>query len=374
MANIKWLSEDGLKVVWAKVKALVAQEIAKCEKLTNKATAITKGEGGNATSEVQYTSVKAVVDYVDGKIDTTIPASADASDDKVLSTKAVATALENLESNAEKVDATGSDTDNTYVGATVAVKSSKEEDGSTVTVTVDESKLATKIEEIEQAIEDVEAADKYVTVENQAILSTSLISGELNITSDKDGGSATLTVNATLASSTETPTAIATSESVAEAISDMQVKANIVDAITTGEGGNSTSTEKYTSVKSVVDYVNDRLSAGVSYKVVDALPAVAEAEEGVIYLVPAASSKDGNVKDEYMLIGSAFEKIGTTQTDLDNYELLSNKVSAETADASLTDANYYNAKTVNAIAAKKVNTADYLTEDEINAICDLTVE
>lgn len=391
MANIKWLSEDGLITVWAKIKELVKTRAAAehthaisevtglqdaldaKEVLTNKAASITSE---NAASTDAYASVAAVVGYVDGKIETSIPAADSASDDKVLSTKAVATALENLADNAEKVDATGSDTDNAYVGATVAVKSSKEENGSTVTVTVDESKLATKIEEIEQAIEDAKDADKYVTVSKQAIESTSLISGELNITSDNEGGSATLTVNATLASSTETPTAIATSESVAEAIADMQVKANIVSAITTGEGGNSTSDEKYTSVKAVVDYVDDRLSAGLNYEVCsDSITKpgdITSPVKGTIYLIKSSKAGTENVYDEFLYDGSAFEKIGTTQTDFSGAELVANKLDAIAE--TVTDDNYYSAKAVNAGLAGKVNTSDYLTTEEINTICTMSLD
>lgn len=69
------------------------------------------------------------------------------------------------------------------------------------------------------AIEDAKAEDKYVSTgeTGQAITSTGgLISGTLAITSDKNGGSATLSVNPTLTKSTKTATAIATKEYVDE--------------------------------------------------------------------------------------------------------------------------------------------------------------
>lgn len=62
----------------------------------------------------------------------------------------------------------------------------------------------------------------------------------------------------------------------------------------------------------------DELIGGLSrleIKVVDSLPATGEF--GYIYLVPAASSKTKNVKDEYIWIGNDWELIGSTQFKLD---------------------------------------------------------
>lgn len=55
----------------------------------------------------------------------------------------------------------------------------------------------------------------------------------------------------------------------------------------------------------------------LSRKVVDALPTTGE--DNVIYLVPSASSKTGNVKDEYMWIESKWERVGSSETDLTGY-------------------------------------------------------
>ena len=51
--------------------------------------------------------------------------------------------------------------------------------------------------------------------------------------------------------------------------------------------------------------------------IVDSLPATGDAN--TIYLIPSASSKDGNVKDEYMWIDSKWEKIGSSEADLSGY-------------------------------------------------------
>lgn len=116
---------------------------------------------------------------------------------------------------------------------------------------------------------------------------------------------------------------------------------------------NKTSTDKYTSVKSVVDYVtsyvNSMLSAGVSYEYADSLPtSTSGIKEGTIYLVPTSNNGDSNVCDEYIFINGAFEKIGTTQTDI---------------------ANYYTKVEVDGLLDDKVDKANYLTTAEIEAIC-----
>lgn len=68
---------------------------------------------------------------------------------------------------------------------------------------------------------------------------------------------------------------------------------------------------------------------GITYSAVDSLPATGEA--GVIYLVPNSGSGQ-NVKDEYIWTGSAFEKIGTTETDLSGYWQTADLVAITTAE------------------------------------------
>lgn len=65
---------------------------------------------------------------------------------------------------------------------------------------------------------------------------------------------------------------------------------------------------------------NNLLTNKIRKEIVNTLPAVADAEENVIYLVPNSSSTEtNNVKDEYMLINGKFELMGTTQVDLSGY-------------------------------------------------------
>jgi len=56
---------------------------------------------------------------------------------------------------------------------------------------------------------------------------------------------------------------------------------------------------------------------GISYEVVQALPATGQA--GTIYLI-SNSGTAPNIYDEYIWTGSAFEKIGTTDVDLSGYQ------------------------------------------------------
>ena len=57
--------------------------------------------------------------------------------------------------------------------------------------------------------------------------------------------------------------------------------------------------------------------------VVEELPAVENAAEYTIYLVPAEDDDEGNVYDEYLVINHAWEKIGSTAVDLSQYAMLS---------------------------------------------------
>lgn len=63
--------------------------------------------------------------------------------------------------------------------------------------------------------------------------------------------------------------------------------------------------------------IDDMLSAGMKYEVVEELPATGEA--GTVYLVPKQSAGTGDVYDEYIYVDGSFEHIGSTEIDLSNY-------------------------------------------------------
>ena len=54
------------------------------------------------------------------------------------------------------------------------------------------------------------------------------------------------------------------------------------------------------------------------FEVVSTLPTT-DIKTNVIYLIPAASSQTNNIKDEYIYLNNAWEKIGSTSVDLTNY-------------------------------------------------------
>lgn len=63
--------------------------------------------------------------------------------------------------------------------------------------------------------------------------------------------------------------------------------------------------------------IDDMLSAGMKYKVVNELPATGEV--GTFYLVPKQSAGTGDVYDEYIYVDGSYEHIGSTEIDLSNY-------------------------------------------------------
>lgn len=79
-----------------------------------------------------------------------------------------------------------------------------------------------------------------------------------------------------------------------------------------------TSTTQVATTKFVADAVAAAIGSiqGISYSIVPSLPASGEA--GVIYLVSNGGSGN-NVYDEYIWVGTKFEKIGTTEMDLSGY-------------------------------------------------------
>lgn len=71
--------------------------------------------------------------------------------------------------------------------------------------------------------------------------------------------------------------------------------------------------------KAVYDFVTAAI-AGVSTfhaEIVNSLPSTGASN--ILYLVPKTSSESGNVYDEYLYIGGAWELIGSTGMDLSGY-------------------------------------------------------
>lgn len=107
------------------------------------------------------------------------------------------------------------------------------------------------------------------------------------------------------------PTAVSelTNDSGFLVANDIAGKANSADVYA--------KTETYTKTEvdsAIADAVGDITS--FEYESVASLPA--SGEKGVVYLVPNSGNAP-NVKDEYIWVNNAFEKIGTTEVDLSGY-------------------------------------------------------
>lgn len=97
--------------------------------------------------------------------------------------------------------------------------------------------------------------------------------------------------------------------------------------ISTNITADATSDTKTVSPKAVATYVTDALAniQGIEYKILaegeyaDGVPTVS-GEPGVIYLLPIDGGNN-NVYEEFIYYGTKFEKIGTTEVNLDGYVL-----------------------------------------------------
>ena len=83
---------------------------------------------------------------------------------------------------------------------------------------------------------------------------------------------------------------------------------------------NASSTNDHAAgTKAVYDFVTAAI-AGVSTfhaEIVNSLPSTGASN--ILYLVPKTSSESGNVYDEYLYIGGAWELVGSTGMDLSGY-------------------------------------------------------
>jgi hypothetical protein len=111
---------------------------------------------------------------------------------------------------------------------------------------------------------------------------------------------------------------------------------------------------------STLDEILGRTIGGIGQfdvEVVEELPEVGE--KGILYLVPNEGS-GRDIYDEYVWIPSieSFERIGTTEIDLSNYEQLTNKVTTITSDS--TDTQYPSARAVYDALAGKPGSTDVI--------------
>ena len=113
--------------------------------------------------------------------------------------------------------------------------------------------------------------------------------------------------------------------------------------------------------------VNEHIAAkggALTLQLVDSLESIEKPSTEVIYLVPAADSKDSNVKDEYIYVGDKFEKIGSTAVSLAGYatEAFVTGITDTKADKSTT----YTKTEVDTALGKKADQATTYTKTEVD--------
>ena len=106
-----------------------------------------------------------------------------------------------------------------------------------------------------------------------------------------------------------------------------------VPEVCTNIAADATNDVKAASPKAVKTYVSEAIAdiQGIEYKILadgeyaDGIPTLASGEPGVIYLVPNSDNAN-NSYIEFIYDGAKFEKIGTTDVNLDGYVLESELV------------------------------------------------
>lgn len=125
-------------------------------------------------------------------------------------------------------------------------------------------------------------------------------------------------------------------------------------------------------IKQWVNSIIDALKNG-SFQVVESLPDPSEASPMIIYLVATASPSGQNNYDEYILVNSQFEKIGSTSIDLSGYatqtwvnEQISTAISGYATQTWVTGqlANYVQTSTL----------ANYSTTEQMNTAIENATE
>ena len=77
--------------------------------------------------------------------------------------------------------------------------------------------------------------------------------------------------------------------------------------------------QDYMTAAEVTQAIAALASTALKREIAAELPEIGAAGDNVIYMVPAADGEDGDVRDEFIAIGGAWEKIGSTRVDLTGY-------------------------------------------------------
>ncbi len=129
--------------------------------------------------------------------------------------------------------------------------------------------------------------------------------------------------------------------------------------------------------KKIADAIAD--ATHLKREVVTELPAIEEAKENIIYMVPSGLQEDDNKYYEYILLDGRFEKVGSWEVNLNNYATtddlqqgLSGKVSVEDGKSLVDDSEIAKLKTVSENAEENfIKEVDTVTFQVINGKLEL---
>lgn len=162
--------------------------------------------------------------------------------------------------------------------------------------------------------------------------------------------------------------ALADAKAYTDALEQGQVttNANDIDALEQGKADKATTIAGYGITDAYTKTEIDKKIADVDHlqrQVVATLPAVADADPRIIYMVPKADAAGDQNYDEYMVIDGKWEKIGDTKVDLTDYALKTEVATAksEAIAAAATDAT---TKANNALSSAKAYT-DALRDGQV---------
>ena len=203
--------------------------------------------------------------------------------------------------------------------------------GSNITLTPDATNdKVTIAATVPTALSDLTNDGNFVTDANYVHTDNNFTSALLTKLNGIAEGATAVTVDSELSSSSENPVQ---NKVINTALGN---KANLASPTFTGSpkaptAAAGTNTTQIATTAFVTTAVANAIAGvtSITYQVVQALPA--SGENGVIYLV-AHSHGTGDAYDEYVWVGSSFEKLGNTDIDLSGYMLKTDMVAITTAE------------------------------------------
>ena len=109
-------------------------------------------------------------------------------------------------------------------------------------------------------------------------------------------------------------------------------------------------------------------------KIVDALPAIEEAEINTIYMVPNDSSDNNNKYSEWIIINNVFEKVGSWEVDLTNYAKTEDLEDISSEIERIDNAIISNTNEFNSIISNINNSLDTLQNNKVDKVYYEVVE